>query len=108
VLLAADAAGSAGPWWVIAGGLIVTVLVALIAARGPVWVEKAKHRLGKAKPAELTAAQQTASGEEILREWLKQTRRERDRALREVDRLEERIKQLELELHRLGWDGRTA
>lgn len=105
--LAADAAPT-GPWWVIVGGLLVTVLVALIAARGPIWVEKAKHRLGKPNPAELTAAQQTASGEAILREWLKQTRRERDRALREVDRLEARIKQLELELHRLGWDGRTA
>lgn len=108
MLLAADAAGSAGPWWVIAGGLIVTVLVALIAARGPVWVEKAKHRLGKTKPAELTPAQQTASGEAILREWLKHTRRERDRALREVDRLEKRIKVLELELFRLGWDGETG
>jgi hypothetical protein len=107
VTLAADAAPT-GPWWVIVGGLLVTVLVALIAARGPVWVEKAKARLGKTKPVELTPAQQTASGEEILREWLKETRRERDRALKEVDRLEKRVKQLELELHRLGWDGRTA
>lgn len=105
--LAADAAPT-GPWWVIVGGLLVTVLVALIAARGPVWVERAKHRLGKAKPAELTPAQQTASGEAILREWLKQTRRERDRALKEVDRLENRIKVLELELYRLGWDGETG
>lgn len=105
--LAADAAPT-GPWWVIVGGLIVTVLVALIAARGPVWVERAKHRLGKAKPADLTPAQQTASGEAILREWLKQTRRERDRALKEVDRLENRIKALELELYRLGWDGETG
>jgi flagellar motility protein MotE (MotC chaperone) len=107
VTLAADAAPT-GPWWVIVGGLIVTVLVALIAARGPVWVERAKHRLGKAKPADLTPAQQTASGEAILREWLKQTRRERDRALKEVDRLENRIKVLELELYRLGWDGETG
>lgn len=105
--LAADAAPT-GPWWVIVGGLLVTVLVALIAARGPVWVERAKHRLGKAKPADLTPAQQTASGEAILREWLKQTRRERDRALKEVDRLEKRIKVLELELYRLGWDGETG
>lgn len=105
--LAADAAPT-GPWWVIVGGLIVTVLVALIAARGPVWVERAKHRLGKAKSADLTPAQQTASGEAILREWLKQTRRERDRALKEVDRLENRIKVLELELYRLGWDGETG
>jgi hypothetical protein len=106
VILAADAAPT-GPWWVIVGGLAVTVLVALIAARGPVWVERAKQRIGKA-PDPLTPAQQTASGEAILREWLKETRRERDRALKEVDRLEKRIKELEFELHRLGWDGETG
>jgi hypothetical protein len=39
---------------------------------------------------------------------LKETRRERDRALKEVDRLEKRIKELEFELHRLGWDGETG
>lgn len=107
MILAADAAPAA-PWWVIVGGLVVSVLVALIAARGPVWLEKAKARLSRNKEVPPTPAQQTASGEAILREWLKQTRRERDRALKEVDRLEERIKQLELELYRLGWDGRTA
>lgn len=106
MILAADAA-SAGPWWIALGGLVVTVLVAFLAARGPVWVEKAKHRL-TGKPKELTPAQQTASGEAILREWLKETRRERDRARKEVERLELRIKDLELELYRLGWNGETG
>lgn len=106
--VAADAASSGPPWLVVAS-LVATLLVGLIAARAPVWLEKAKARFGKA-PKELptTPAEKAATGEAILREWLEETRDERDTALRKVDQLEHRVHQLTVELQRLGWDGRTS
>jgi len=105
VILAADAAPQQ-PWWLVAAGIVGTVVVAYVAARGPVWVEKVKARHHQS--VKQTPAQKIASAEDVLRDWLKATIRERDKALKEVDRLEKRITTLERELHRLGWDGRTA
>jgi hypothetical protein len=101
VNVAADAA-PAGPPWVIIAGFVVTVLVAIVAARAPVWLEKAKARFGKPKES---PAQLAATGEAVLRAWLKETQRQRDKALKEVNRLQERIDVLEAELYRRGWNG---
>ena len=103
--VAADAA-SGQPWWLVAAGIVGTVLVAYVAARGPVWVEKIKARRNSLTLAP-TPAEKVASAEDVLRDWLKATIRERDKALKEVDRLERRISALERELLRLGWDGRV-
>jgi len=100
---ATDTAGQ--PWWLAVAGIAGTVLVALIAARGPVWVEKIKARRHTALS---TPTKNVSGAEDVLRAWLKATIRERDKALKEVDRLERRIDELEKELYRLGWDGRTA
>ncbi|MFD8496349.1 hypothetical protein [Amycolatopsis sp. NPDC059657] len=79
------------------------MLVAIIAARGPVWLEKAKARFGKPKD---TPEKLAATGEAILREWLKETKREKEKALKDVARLSARVDALERELYRRGWDGR--
>lgn len=100
--LAADTAPSQ-PWWLITAGILGTVLVAYIAARGPVWLEKVRTRHHTTTPAE-----KVAGAEEVLREWLQQALKERDKAIKEVDRLNRRIDGLEKELYRLGWDGRSA
>lgn len=105
MVLAADTATSQ-PWWLVIAGITGTVLVAYVAARGPVWVEKIKARHAPtAVPLKNQSKNTTA--EDVLREWLKATIRERDRALKEVERLERRIDVLEKELYRLGWDGRA-
>jgi hypothetical protein len=104
MMLAAAADSSTQPWWLVIAGIVGTTLVAYLAARGPVWVEKIKVKRSHTRPE----SRQTGSAEAVLREWLKATIRERDRALKEVDRLEKRIDELEKELYRLGWDGRTA
>lgn len=96
--LAADAVPPGSPWWLFAAGLLVTVLVAFIAARGPVWVEKAKRQIGKA-PDPPQAVEKASAGEEILREW-------RDATQAELDQAEARVDKLEAELYRRGWDGR--
>lgn len=111
--VAADAVSSGNPWLIIAG-IAATILVAIIAARGPVWLEKTKARFGKYKE---TPKQISSVGEAILREWLQATRSERDKALKDVARLQrksiedtvkyqKRIDVLETELYRRGWDGR--
>lgn len=100
--LAADSTPSQ-PWWLIVAGIAGTILVAYMAARGPVWLEKVRARHQTRTPAE-----KVAGAEEVLREWLQQALKERDRALKEVERLNKRIDGLEKELYRLGWDGRTA
>jgi hypothetical protein len=102
VYLAAD--GGVQPTWLVLAGIAGTILVAFLAARGPVWVEKVKARHSK----QTTPAQKVAGAEEVLREWLKVTRHDLSKALKENDRLAHRIDQLEAELYRLGWDGRTA
>jgi flagellar motility protein MotE (MotC chaperone) len=111
VSLAADAPPPGSPWWVYVAGFLVTVLVAYVAARSPVWVEKAKGRI--AKPAEPAAAidkpgaEKATAGESILREWRDATQAELDEAEQEITRLRERMGKLEAELYRRGWDGRT-
>jgi hypothetical protein len=102
VYLAADSTPTQ-PWWLIAAGIVGTILVAYIAARGPVWLEKVRARHQTHTPA-----QKVAGAEEVLREWLHQALKERDRALKEVERLNKRIDNLEQELWRRGWDGRSA
>lgn len=107
MILAADA--TAGPPWLTITLAVVGLLGIYATARGPVWLEKAKARWGKPPEVEASAPiEKVAAGEAILREWLSETKRERDKAQREVDRLEKRIKVLEAELYKLGWDGRTA
>lgn len=101
MILAADS--SVQPPWLVIAGIVGTVIVAYVAARGPVWVER--H---KAKRDINTPAQKITGAEEVLREWLEATIRERDKALKDVERLGKRIERLEKELIRLGWDGRTA
>jgi hypothetical protein len=104
LMLAADASPSQ-PWWLVIAGIAGTIAVAYIAAKSPVWVERIKTRR---EPPAPTPAQKVASAEDVLRAWLKATIRERDKALKEVERLERRIQSLERELIRMGWDGRTA
>lgn len=101
--LAADASPSQ-PWWLVIAGIAGTLFVAYVAARGPVWLEKVKTRHDKTS----TPAQQVAGAEEVLREWLQSTRHDLANAIRENERLERRVDQLEAELYRRGWDGRTA
>lgn len=98
--LAAAEPPPGSPWWVYAAGFLVTVLVAYVAARSPVWVERAKARLGKAPdpPAAVEKAA-TASGEAVLRQWLRSVERKNRQ-------LEERVDALERELYARGWDGR--
>ena len=103
-MLAADASASQ-PWWLAVAGILGTVIVAYVAARGPLWLEKFKARHGKQQG---TAEQKVASAEDVLREWLHTALKERDKALKEVERLSKRIDQLERELYQRGWDGRTA
>lgn len=107
--LAADAPTPppGSPWWVYVAGFLVTVLVAYVAARGPVWVEKAKGRIGGGKPADPAPAVEKASaGEAILREWRAATQADLDEAEQEIARLRKRMGKLEAELYRRGWDGR--
>lgn len=88
-------------------GFIVTVLVAYIAARSPVWVERAKVRFGSSKAADPPAAlEKTTAGEIVLREWRDATQAELDEAERKNDQLQKRTRKLEAELYRRGWDGR--
>lgn len=106
--LAADAPTPppGSPWWVYAAGFLVTVLIAYVAARGPVWVEKAKGRIAN-KPADPAPAVEKASaGEAILREWRDATQADLDEAEQELVRLRKRMGKLEAELYRRGWDGR--
>lgn len=102
---AADIPPPGSPWWVYAAGLPVTVLVAYVAARSPVWVEKAKARWGKA-PDPAPALEKVAAGEAILREWRDATQAELDDAEAEIDRLQDRVRRLEAELYRRGWNGK--
>lgn len=105
--LAADAPPPGSPWWVYVAGFLVTVLVAYVAARSPVWVEKAKSRLGGGKPADPPPALEKATaGEAILREWRDATQAELNEAEQEITRLRKRMGKLEAELYRRGWDGR--
>lgn len=98
--LAADAVPPAGsPWWVYAITSLATLFVAIVVARGPVWVEKAKGRIGKSAADPPAAVEKGPAGESILREW-------RDATQKDLDEAEERIRKLEAELHRRGWDGR--
>jgi hypothetical protein len=93
-------------------GFLVTVLVAYVAARSPVWVEKAKARLGKQPAAPAPAVEAAAgaekgtAGEAILREWRDATQADLDEAEQELSRLRKRMGKLEAELYRRGWDGR--
>jgi hypothetical protein len=100
VSLAAAEPPPGSPWWVYAAGFLVTVLVAYVAARGPVWVERAKQRIRTTSdpPAAVEKAP-AASGEVVLREWLRSVERKNKR-------LEQRVDDLEAELYRRGWDGR--
>ena len=102
---AAEIPPAGSPWWVYVAGFVVTVLVAYVAARGPVWAERAKQRLGKAAdpPA---AVEKTPTGEAILREWRDATQKELDEAEKRNDRQAKRISKLEAELRARGWDGR--
>ncbi|WP_410676643.1 hypothetical protein [Amycolatopsis sp. cmx-4-68] len=106
--LAADAPPPGSPWWVYVAGFLVTVLVAYVAARSPVWVEKAKGRLGGGKPADpAPALEKATAGEAILREWRNATQADLDEAEQEIARLRKRMGKLEAELYRRGWDGRV-
>ncbi|WET79227.1 hypothetical protein P3102_35250 [Amycolatopsis sp. QT-25] len=112
--VAAEAIPPGLPWWVYAATSLVTLLVAYVAAKSPVWVEKAKGRIGKA-PDPPPTVEKTSAGESILREWRDATQADLDEAeqkndllLGRIDQLQERIRQLEAELHRRGWDGRLA
>lgn len=102
MILAADTTPSQ-PWWLVFAGIVGTVTVAYLAARGPVWLEKFKNR--NSQPS---AAQKVSDAEDVLREWLREARRERDQALKKVENLNRRIDVLERELYSRGWDGRTA
>lgn len=102
MILAADTTPSQ-PWWLVIAGIVGTVAVAYLAAKGPVWLEKYKNRNNQPTPA-----QKVSDAEAVLREWLREARRERDQALKKVDQLNHRIDVLERELYSRGWDGRTA
>ena len=113
----ADAASPQTPIWLqmLLGAL--TLAGVLLSTLGPIWLEKVKARLAQRKERRttrheqgtpLTPAEKITSAEEVLREWLRDAKREKDKALREVARLQKRIDQLEKELYRLGWDGRLA
>jgi flagellar motility protein MotE (MotC chaperone) len=86
-------------------GFVVTVLIAWVAARSPVWVERAKQRLGKS-PDPPPALEKVGTGEAILREWRDATQKELDEAEKRIDRQAKRISRLEAELRARGWDGR--
>lgn len=106
MFVAADPPTPSQPWWLYLIGVLGTILVAYLTARGPAWVEKIKAR--SHKQVEPTPAERVNSTDAVLREWLKAALKERDKALREVERLNLRIDRLERELYRLGWDGRSA
>jgi hypothetical protein len=107
VSLAADIPPAGLPWWVYVGSFIVTVLIGWIAARSPVWLEKAKARIGIGKvTAAPSALANATAGEAVLREWRDATQAALDEAEADVDRLQERVRKLEAELYRRGWNGR--
>lgn len=102
---AAELPPAGSPWWVYVAGFFVTALVAYVAARGPVWVERAKQRIGKATDPP-PALEKAATGEAILREWRDATQKELDEAEKLNQRQAKRISKLEAELYARGWDGR--
>lgn len=105
--LAADAIPPGSPWWVYVATSLVAFLVAYVAARSPVWVERAKGRIaGKAAADPPAAVEKANAGEAILREWRDATQAELDEAEQENDALRARIARLEAELYRRKWDGR--
>ncbi|UUV34373.1 hypothetical protein NQK81_13260 [Amycolatopsis roodepoortensis] len=106
-LAAADAIPPGSPWYVYAITSLVAFLVAYVAARSPVWVEKAKGRIaGKAAADPPAAVEKVNAGEAILREWRNATQKALDEAEQDNDELRERIARLEKELYARGWDGR--
>ncbi|WP_372672965.1 hypothetical protein [Amycolatopsis kentuckyensis] len=108
--VAADAVPAGSPWWLSLAGLVGAILIAYIGARAPVWLEKAKLRLGSSKPADPPATVEKSaaptSGEAVLREWLRDEQRTVKRLERRAEALERRADALEQELYRRGWDGR--
>lgn len=104
-MLAADASSSQ-PWWLVVAGIAGTIIVAFVAARGPVWLEKVKERRA-ARPAP-TPSEKVTAAEDVLREWLEATRRDLKAALKENERLEAKNDKLEREMWRRGWDGPTG
>lgn len=113
----ADAASPQTPIWVQILLAILAFAGITVAALSPIWSEKVKARLAQRKERRTarheegtspTPAEKIASAEEVLREWLREAKREKEKALRDVARLQKRIDALEQELYRLGWDGRLA
>jgi hypothetical protein len=113
--VAAEAA-PAGPPWLSIIAIVSAVLVALITARGPVWLERAKARYGKDKGAAESKSntstppviERTDRAIDLVGEAMSDYRKERDEFREELRLARLRIDYLEGQLYLRGWKGDSS